>query len=68
MQILDVFQCIERLHELGTASLRKLITRGTQLSVPKLDRALPFKVIVPPSHMHRLDYIRRAFRGAGHPL
>ncbi len=43
-QILDVFQCIERLHELGTASLRKLLTKGTLLAVPRLDKALPFRV------------------------
>ena len=41
---MDLFQCIERLHELGAVSLRKLITKETILSVPRLDKALPFKV------------------------
>lgn len=43
-QIVDLFQCVERLHELGTASMRKMVSKGTLLAVPRLDKALAFQV------------------------
>ena len=44
VQILDVFQCVERLHELDPVSMRKLIQRERLLAVPRVDKCLPFKV------------------------
>lgn len=44
VQILDVFQCVERLNELDAMSLRKIVQRERMLTVPRLDKMLPFKV------------------------
>lgn len=44
LQILDVFQCVERLNELDAMSLRKLVQRERMLAVPRLEKLLPFKV------------------------
>ena len=44
VQILDVFQCVERLNELDAISLRKIVQRERMLAVPRLDKMLPFKV------------------------
>ncbi len=44
LQILDVFQCIERLSELDAMSLRKLVQKERTLAVPRLEKLLAFKV------------------------
>jgi hypothetical protein len=43
-QILDMFQCVERLHELDPLAMKRLVQRERMLAVPRLDRQLPFKV------------------------
>lgn len=43
-QILDVFQCVERLNDLDAISMRKLVQRERMLAVPRYEKLLPFKV------------------------